>query len=156
MGAVMKPGQRAKIEEQKLQSLRLWMSGATYRQIADALSIPVASAYKRVQDAVDDMRPHADFDRYRAVQLSELEIGRRGLRKVIASYGQRPVPGVPVYDLDDFVKALGALFKLQEREAKLLGLDRVSTPFDELTMMSDEEMAALLEEWQQLDAADGQ
>lgn len=147
MSRVLKAGQAAKIEEQKLRAIRLWMTGATYRQIAEQMNISVSATYRRVQAALDDMRPHADYDRYRAVQLSELEVARVGLRRVIAAFGARPNRGQPVYDLADFVSALGALLRLQEREAKLLGLDRAPTPVDELSSMSDEEMAVLMGEW---------
>lgn len=138
------PGER---EEQRIEALRLWMTGSSYRKIGQALGVTHTTAFKRVQQALDEMRPHAEFDKYRAVQLAELEMGRRPLRQAII--GWRPGD-----DIDTPVKAIGALLKIQEREAKLLGLDRVQTPVDELTAMSDEDLAAMVAKWADELAAD--
>lgn len=127
--------------EQRIEALRLWMAGATYRTIAKKLKVNHQTAYKRVQDAIDEMRPHADFDQYRATQLAELSIARRPLRTIIATWK-------PGDDYRPIVAALDALLKLQDRESKLVGIDRVDTPFDELSQMSDDELSALVEEWQ--------
>ena len=131
------PGQR---EEQRIKALKLWMEGDTYRVIGRKLGVDHMTAYRRVQAAIDAMRPHADFDKYRAKQLAELEMSRRPMRVVIATWTAGDC-------IDDAVKAIGALLKIQEREAKLLGLDRVPTPFDDLAGMSDEELETLVAGW---------
>lgn len=134
---------RPEVEEAKIQALRLWMTGATYRAIGQQLGVSHQTAYKRVQAALDDMRPHAQYSQYRAVQLAELEVARRGLRRVIAAFGTTVSP----WTFDEFIAALGSLYKLQEREAKLLGLDRVPTPADELAGLSDDELEAVVAAW---------
>ena len=129
------PAQR---EQQKIQALELWMTGKQYKEIGEILGVATMTAYTRVQKALDEMRPHADFDRYRSVQLAEIEMMRRPMRQTIVRYGQKDKPST----LDQCLKAVNGLIKIQEREAKLLGLDKVPTAFDEFSNMSDEDLAA--------------
>jgi hypothetical protein len=83
------------------------------------------------------MRPHADYDRYRTRQLAELEVSRRILgNRIVTDESTR-----------DICTALNTLFSLQEREAKLLGLDRVPTPLDEFDNMTDAELLVIVDEW---------
>lgn len=144
MTAAVPPNKRSRHkaverEEQQNAALALWMKGASYRAIGDELNISTMTAHRRVQASLDAQRPHADYDRYRAIQLGELEVARRNLRSVVADWEVDD-------DVDELVKAVAALLKLQEREAKLLGLDRVPTPFDEVAMMSDADIAAFVAE----------
>ena len=67
---------RPKMVEQQNEALRLWMSGLSYREIAEELGVSSSTAYSRVQTAIDAHRPHADFDRYRRTQLAELAVAR--------------------------------------------------------------------------------
>lgn len=124
-------------EEQRIEALRAWMSGATYRQIADQLDVGRSTAYDRVQQALDAMRPHADFDRYRAEQLAEMEMARRQLRRAILAWTVRSD------DPDGLVKPVTALMRLQDRQAKLLGLD--APEVDRFSQMSDAEIEAEME-----------
>lgn len=128
----------AEREQQKNQALKLWMTGAKYEQVGKALGVSTMTAYARVQKALDEMRPHADFDRYRSIQLAEIEMMRRPMRSVIVRFGQMENPST----LEQATKAITSLIKIQEREAKLLGLDKIESPFDEFSNMSDEQLAA--------------
>lgn len=134
--------------QQQTEALDLWMSGASYTDIADTLGISRSTAWSRVQQAIDGMRPHADYDRYRGVQLAEIEVSRRLLRRKIlaADVGQGTFA--------DACQAIDRLIRLQEREARLLGLDRVPTPFDELNNLSADELEALVSDWADEFAAD--
>lgn len=125
-------------EPAKQQALELWLAGHTYREIAQQQNVSPGGAHKRVQAAMDDMRPHADYDRYRATQLAELDTARMPLRRIITT------PNTPISDL---CTAITTLLRLQEREAKLLGLDRVPTPIDDLTAMTDDQLYELVEQW---------
>lgn len=144
MGRKRASRRRPEIEESKIKALRLWMTGATYRQIGEQLGVSHQTAYNRVQAALEDMRPHADYAQYRAVQLAEIEVIRRSLRRVIVAFGTTGPAGTA---FDEFIAAINALCKLQEREAKLLGLDRVPTPVEELTGLSDDELERVVAEW---------
>lgn len=138
------PGKRYAQHEvvaQRNQALKLWMSGASYPNIAERLEVSLSTAWKRVQDAIDEMRPHADFDHYRSVQRAELEIMRQALRKDVMRYSADQIPR------SDGLKVIDTLLRLQEREAKLLGLDRAPHAFDEIASMSDEQLNELLVEW---------
>ena len=126
--------------EQRVTVLKMWMNGTTYPNIAKHLDVSISTAHKRVQEAIDEMRPHAEFDAYRATQLAELEVSRRQLRLMIASW-------VVGEDHRIVVDALGSLLKVQEREARLVGLDRVDVPLDELGALSDVELGELVAEW---------
>ena len=135
--------------EQRIEALRLWMSGAKYATIAKRLDVSASTAYSRVQDAIDEMRPHADFDAYRATQLSELAIARHKLRAVIATWQpMAEIDGYPVVmDHRRLIDTIRALIDVQNQEAKLVGLDRVSTPIDEISEYTDDELEALITEW---------
>ena len=67
-------------------------------------------------------------------------MSRRPLRTMIVAWS----PGKPI---DDCVKAIGMLLNIQEREAKLLRLDKVDTPFDELSAMSTDDLEQLVAKW---------
>lgn len=125
-------------EQDRQTALRLWMTGATYRAIANTQNCSHTTAYNRVQKAIDDMRPHTEYDRYRAIQLAELELSRRPLRSIIVDTETT---------ITELVAAITTLIKLQEREAKLLGLDRTPTPLDDLHTATDEELADIAEQW---------
>lgn len=131
-------------EAQKIRALEMWMAGEEYRTIAKEFDVSSATAYKRVQAALDDMRPHADYDKFRAVQLAELEMSRRPMRKVIVSFDR---DDNTKWSLDDCVKAINALCRLQEREAKLLNLDKAPNPIDEMAGMTDQQLAAMVHTW---------
>ncbi len=130
----------AKRETEKIEALRLWMAGTSFRSIGEKLGVSGPTAYRRVRAALDEMRPHADFEAYRAVQLAELEVSRRVLRNVIASWR----PGQP---FGEATLAISTLLKLQEREGQLVGLDRAPTPFDEIAAMTDEQLTAMVAAW---------
>lgn len=130
--------------QQRTDALKAWMTGATYKTIGKNLGISTGTAYKRVQDAIDEMRPHSDYDQYRAIQLAELDVARRPFRTIIVAWRRGEA-------VDEIATALAALLKIQEREAKLLGLDRAPTPEEELARqvrsMSDDELADMLKEF---------
>lgn len=128
------------IEQQKQEALQMWFTGAKLSDIAKHLRIGKATAHRRIDAAIADMRPHADYDRYRAVQLAELEVVRRTLRRMITLWK----PGQEVYSP---LAAIDRLLRLQEREAKLLGLDKVPTAFDKLSALSPAETEALIREF---------
>lgn len=138
------PGQKYTEQErvdQRQRAIRMWMSSATYPQIAERLNISLSTAYGRVQEAIDEMRPHGDFDKYRAVQIVEIEMMRRVLRKDVMRYDTGSI------SRSDGLAVIDKFLKLQEREAKLLGLDRAPHVFDEIASMSDQQIAELLDEW---------
>ena len=127
--------------EQRNLALKLWMKGTKYVDIATQIGVSsTATAFNRVKEAIDEMRPHAEFDAYRATQLAELDVSRRQLRVMIASW-------VVGEDHRIVVDALGSLLKVQEREARLVGLDRVDVPLDELGALSQVELGELVAEW---------
>ena len=123
-----------------IEALRLRLSGATFAEIAVSQDCSASSAFRRVEHALEQMRPHADYDQYRARQLAELAEAR----------------GLAYRTMADEALALGARFgavdrlvKLHEREAKLLNLDAAPTPLEEaarvLGAASDADIAAELE-----------
>ncbi len=118
------------------------MSGRTFESIAEALGCSKGTAYNRVQMAIESQKPHADFDAYRSVQMAELKMSRTPLRATVVGWQVGD-------DLAPVVSAIATLLKLQERESKLLGLDRVPTPFDEISTWSDEYLEEMVGEMAQ-------
>lgn len=133
-------GKRAAKVIEDNEVLKAYLSGKPYSALAKEFGISTSTAHDKVQRAIDAQRPHADFDRYRAIQLGELELMRRPLRQTIIAWQ-------PGDDLVNCGAAIDRLLKLQEREAKLLGLDRVPSPFDNIAAMSDEQLEARVKEW---------
>lgn len=130
-----------KIEEAKALKLRL--TGRTYAEIAKALGVKsTRTAWNRVQAALDDMRPHADISEYRAQQRAELEVLRTKLMEELVRWKHGG-------DLSELLGAGETLIKLHDREAKLLGLDRAPTPWDEMNDLDDEQLAAQMAHWRQ-------
>ena len=128
-------------EIQCIRALNLFLSGHTYREIAQHEDCSCSTAHNRVSDGLDQLRPHADADRYRARQLAELETARTLMLSVIIDDQRETM---------EALQATDRLIKIHEREAKLLGLDRAPTPLEEaaraLAVATDVEIIAELEE----------
>lgn len=138
------------IERQKSKALNMWMSDESMAAIAEELEMNYSTAAKRVDQALDDMRPHADWQHYIAIQLAELDRARRPLRYVIT--GWSPDPDESVGTLDEVLKCISALLKLQVHEARILGLNKIDMPAEDLLLLSDAELEAIVTEWQEADA----
>lgn len=121
-------------EEQRNAALRLWMSDASTAEIGRVIGVSKATAWRRVNEAIDAMRPHEDFERYRAVHLAEIHEMRRALHRGITKYVRGTIDELAL------ARLATTLIKLQEREARLLGLDRAPTIFDEVESWSDAEL----------------
>ncbi len=140
---------RERIEQQN-EVLRQWMAKTPIKQIAQNLRIGIGTVYTRLDAALDAMRPHAEYDEYRKVQLAELEVSRMALRQMIAAW----TPGAKGYK--SCLEAIDRLLKLQEREARLLGLDKVPTPGDRLDDMTPAQLADLVAHFAPQMAADAE
>lgn len=138
------------IEEQKRTALLLWMSNTSMAKIGEQLGMDRSTAARRVDQALDDMRPHADWQRYVAIQLAELDMSRKPLRYTIN--GWSPNPEKSVSTLEEVIKCIETLLKMQVHEARILGLNKVEMPAEELLLLSDEELEAIVTEWQLADA----
>lgn len=114
--------QDAKIVELKRQDL-------TFQQIADVLGISRASAHRGFHRALPRITEPA-ASAYRAEHLARLELARSVVLDILAAKHLTVSNGVVVRQdgqvLEDDAPTLAAvdrLVKLDEREAKLLGLD---------------------------------
>ena len=120
-----------------IEALTLKISGMTYEDIAGHQGCSGSTAFRRCAHALDGMRPHADYDQYRARQLAELEPARQLANKTIADADK---------DLAPRFKAVERLIQIQDRESKLLALDKAPTPMEEaarkLAAASPEEISA--------------
>ncbi len=105
---------RARKRDLALQALQLRASGATYKQIAEALGLPnLMAAYRLVTQEVDNAI------RESAAEILELELTRLD-RLLMAVY-----PAAINGDLQAIDRAL----KIEDMRAKLLGLyDRAAEP----------------------------
>lgn len=122
-----------KHQQERNDALRLYMVGLPYRDIAEELGLPLSTAYRRVQEAIDDMRPHADWEQYTARQLGELKAAREELMSGILDH--------TVTDFAGRVSAIKVLCQVHEREARLIGLDKMPTPAEDIMNMSNSELA---------------
>lgn len=117
------------------------MRGFNYTQIAESLQCSDMTAAKLVSDALDDQRPHADFDKYRAEHLAETRELRATLMDQIARL-VASADGVKPTGLKDLVMAVVAC---QDREHKLANLDAGPYDYTRIMSMTDEEIQSELE-----------
>lgn len=116
----------AEVEAQKDAALRLFMGNQTQEHIAaelttslgDGRTVSRMTAARRVKAAIDDMRPHDDWQAYRTRQLAELKVSRQQVMTAITTWTGES-------GTTELCGPLNALIRLQERESVLVGLDRV-------------------------------
>ena len=121
----------------KIEALNMVLEGQRIPQIAAHFQLSYNSAKDLYQDALDDMRPHADFDKYRATQLAELKKARH---KIIQTLTAGDYKATGLKDL------CIALVTIQQQEGKLVGLDKAPYGYEDalarVAKMSDSELDA--------------
>jgi hypothetical protein len=111
------------------EACRLRARNLTYRQIADELGIDVRAAYDGVQRALKDtlQEPADDLRRLELERLDELARQARGVMEAthyVVDKGNVVMwEGSPLLDDAPVLAAVDRLLKVQDRRAKLLGLD---------------------------------
>ena len=130
-----------------IEALSMKIGGKRYEDIAAHQGCSKSSAYRRCNHALDGMRPHADYDQYRARQLAELEPARQLANQTISDTDK---------DLSPRFKAVERLIQIQDRESKLLALDKAPTPMEEaarkLAAATPEEISAEMNQRAEQDA----
>ena len=121
------------IAEKQRQALELRKAGATYAAIARHLGYHDESGARYAVSAILERTEGDTADEYRALQLLELN----DLRRAIIAQA-RSAKG-NMYQL----KVIDRILKIQEREAKLLGLDAPTTGLTiDAARMTDDELEA--------------
>jgi hypothetical protein len=134
------PRKRAEIAERNAQIVALKNEGLTFREIAARMSIPVATAHRGFNEALERIiEPEAA--RYRAEQAVRLAGMREVVMEVLAAKhvtvqngrvvreitghdsAGKPVYGPAIEDDGPVLAAVDRLLKIEEAERKLLGLD---------------------------------
>lgn len=119
-------------EMAKIEALKLWLGGASYVSIGEIQGVADTTAKGRVEAALDDMRPHADYAAYQARQMAEMEQVRQRLMRLVLSG-------------EDVIDAARELRGLWEQERRVLGKhESEETPIDKelrrLAKLSDEQL----------------
>jgi hypothetical protein len=121
----------ASARRREARALELRLAGATYEQIGRALGTNRSRAYRIVQRALDRL-VREPAEQVRQLELARLDhlwveatkILRR--RHVVISAGKvvvHPDTREPLEDSMPVLRAIDTLLKIQERRARLLGLD---------------------------------
>lgn len=113
--------------EQDQRVVALKRQGLTFLQIASELAISKSQAHRAFQRALNRI-PADDVRAYREEQLEHIELAREVVLDVLSSYTENLLvsrEGDVIEAGEDFTSVLGAvdrLVKLDDHEAKLLGL----------------------------------
>lgn len=113
--------------EQDQRVVELKRQGLTFVQIAGELAISKSQAHRAFQRALNRI-PAEDVRAYREEQLQHIALAREVVLDVLSSYTENIVvshDGEVIENGEDFTSVLGAvdrLVKLDDHEAKLLGL----------------------------------
>src|SRR5688572_29477121 len=100
--------------EAEADALTLRLSGLSYRRIAEAQACSVSTAHDRVERALRAYVPQEDVDQLRKIEGERLEAAIGAVLRVL-SHEQASAKQV--------LDAAATLARLQERKAKLYGLD---------------------------------
>lgn len=111
--------------------MELRRTNLSYRQIADQLGVSVSTAHAMVQRGLADLVGEST-EEVRRLELERLDHMARaalavlGKRHLIVSQGRvavHPKTGEPLLDSGPVLHAIDRLLRVQDRRAKLLGLD---------------------------------
>lgn len=144
MGAIQQPTANLAMHERDNRIVELKREGRSFQQIADELGISKSGAilgFQRVKARVDQ-RADRNYEAYRDEQLARIATLRAVVEDVMHArhvsisnghvvseiVGTDPVTDKPIYgdpyeDTAPTLAAVDRMVKLDEREAKLLGLD---------------------------------
>ncbi|WP_329064908.1 sigma factor-like helix-turn-helix DNA-binding protein [Amycolatopsis sp. NBC_01480] len=126
---------RAVIAEQTARAYEMRLKGVSYRRIADELGVSLGTAHNRVREAMAE-RVDPLVDEYRQFQLDRLDSYREAAVKVLETTHWRVDHGrvvaledeatgtkEPLADDGPVLAAIDRLLRIEERTARLLGLD---------------------------------
>lgn len=120
----------AEVADREARALDLRRQGATYAQIGDRIGVTEAAAYKIVKRVLDRVTVEAapdvrklEADRLDQFQLAALAVLRRQHYTVSGGQIVKDDDGRPLVDDGPTLQAIRTLLSVQERRAKLLGLD---------------------------------
>ncbi|MGP3752193.1 hypothetical protein [Streptomyces sp. IBSNAI001] len=133
--------------ERDAEAARLRTRGYTYQQIADELDwVSRGDAYRAVQRVLEDTVKEAG-DEVRAIELDRLDTLHAAAMDVLerehvtVSNGRVvALDGAPLPDDGPVLAAIDRLLKIQERRARLLGLD---APTKQNISISPDRLAAI-------------
>lgn len=103
----------AQMEEQKRLALQMKIQGKSYRHIAETFGVSVATACARVKAAMEE-QPSPDVETFRKLEDSQLDRLTEEMMSILDN---------PATNSETRMKAVDRLVRLQERRAKLHGLD---------------------------------
>jgi DNA-binding Lrp family transcriptional regulator len=126
--------------EAEADALTLRLSGLSYRRIADEQGCSVSAAHDRVQRALKAYVPQEDVDQLRKIEGERLEAAIGAVLRVL-SHEQATSKQI--------LEAATTLARLQERKAKLYGLDTPVTQKLEVAVHDGDlaDLDAALEQW---------
>lgn len=134
--------------EAEAHALTLRLSGLSYRRIADEQGCSVSTAHDRVDRALRAYVPQEDVDALRKIEGERLEATIGAVLRVMSDERAQPA---------QILDAARTLARLQERKAKLYGLDTPVTQKVEVEVRDGDlaDLDAALEQWTQQQAVDG-
>lgn len=134
--------------EAEADALTLRLSGLSYRGIAETQGCSVSTAHDRVERALKAYVPQEDVDALRKIEGERLEAMIGAVLRVASDEHA---------SAKQLLDAAGVFARLQERKAKLYGLDTPVTQKVEVEVRDGDlaDLDAALDQWTQRQAVDG-
>lgn len=138
----------AAMELRRSKAFDLRVDGKTYRQIAAALGVDVRTAYTDVQAVMERTKKETNetAEHWRQISLARLEKALSTVKDAFKAVLIDPQTGMPIDDTQNHdlrLKAIDRLIKLEERKAKLLGMDAPAKVEAAVTNVSLDDIDAL-------------
>lgn len=132
----------AVIAERREKAWELRLKGWNYREIGRELGVSHVTAYHDINAVLEQVRKDTaeDAEKWRSVSIARIEAALKVVHDALAAELLDPETGmnIPATENHDIrLKALDRLIKLEERKAKLLGLDapaKVEAKVSEVTL----------------------
>ena len=138
----------AVIEQRRAKAWEMRLDGKSYREIGEALGVAHTTAHAYVMAVLERTKKenNESAEHWRQISVARLEKALNVVKDALKAVLIDPETGMPIDDTENHelrLKAIDRLIKLEERKAKLLGMDAPSKVEANVSAVSLDEIDAL-------------